>query len=456
MLATRPSTGGLSLCVPIPLWPARTLRTERGLCVDTSGAVDLSLLASEIEMPDGGLLASASIEQLADKHGYGMPPAMWARLQLTRLAAASVLEARLLHVKSSRLSVYGLVPDPEKVTLQQLAPLQLIHSGTAGQAFEIAVADAVIAGEPEVTGLIRTGLRLLNLAGDGPLGMVVLGMEKVPANRREAYWDDVRSVLPPESFFRTGMRGRPGNADAKIAQLAETTTRDLQRPRHGQSGGPAEHVALRDRYSQLGRADALVVCGSDLVAASLKINHLASRSEAWRDVPLWIVGGPEAGVERARDERLKSPRVTVTLPYQGWFAVFRDALEAVDLALREINRDRAIPEPPFPWSSSPRFTSNLLSPNTHMRIGSVVARTLWQLRREPIAEVTTELRRGVHQELREAAGDFEVGRDRVELTSLDVPIVVEGWQAESEEARVFVTQGHLFRNLHAGEVPLIR
>lgn len=75
--------------------------------------------------------------------------------QLLRLALASVLEARLLNVRSSRLAAFDLSADPETVTRTQLAALHRAHSGTAGQAFELAVADACNAGVAEVTGLSR-------------------------------------------------------------------------------------------------------------------------------------------------------------------------------------------------------------------------------------------------------------------------------------------------------------
>ena len=93
------------------------------------------------------------------------------------------------------------------MTLQQLAPLHLEHNGTAGQAFESAVADAVTAEDPEVTGLIRAGLRHLNLSGEGELSMVVLGMEKVPVEQRDDSGGGFCRVA--SGMGRSGRGGRP-------------------------------------------------------------------------------------------------------------------------------------------------------------------------------------------------------------------------------------------------------
>ena len=53
--------------------------------------------------------------------------------------------------------------------------------------------------------------------------------------------------------------------------------------------------------------------------------------------------------------------------------------------------------------------------------------------------------------LREAAGEFALGQDQVQLNSLNVPAALEGWATESEEARLFQAQTHLFRPLHPYE-----
>ena len=416
--------------------------------MDTRGAVDLSLAVSEVTMTDPRTLPAGDIERWAHESAYGMPTKLWTRIQLTRLAAASVLQARLLHVKASRLEVFNLVRDPERVTLQQLAPLQLVHRGTAGQAFEIAVADAVNRQRPEVTDPIRAGLRLLNLTAEEPLRMIVLGLEKVPIQFRSELWADVRAALPDNGKMRTGMRGRPANVETVISKLAAMSAADMQRPRTGPDRSQLTERDRRDRDSQLGRADALLACGADLVAVSLKINRRASRDETWRAVPLWITVGPEA-VARPWSASgygpRQSPRVSVELASQGWFALFRDALDAVDLALDQINRDRAISDVLLLGTAS-----GWDSPTEHVPVPLAVAQTMWQLRRETVSQVVAELQR-VHPGLREAAGAFALGQDQVQLNSLNVPAALEGWATESEEARLFQAQTHLFRPLHPYE-----
>ena len=56
--------------------------------MDTRGAVDLSLRATDIVLPDAEVLRSEAMRQLAVDAGLGLPPQMWTRLQFTRLAAA--------------------------------------------------------------------------------------------------------------------------------------------------------------------------------------------------------------------------------------------------------------------------------------------------------------------------------------------------------------------------------
>jgi hypothetical protein len=410
--------------------------------VDTRGAVDLSLRATDIALPDAEVLRSEAMRQLAEDAGLGLPPAMWTRLQFTRLAAAAVLEARLLHVRASRLGAFNLVADPEKVTLRQLAPLHLTHNGTAGQAFELAVAGAVIAQDPEVTGLVRAGLRRLNLSGDGRLSMVVLGMEKVPLGERDDFWGEVLRVLPRDGKFRTGRPGRPSNAATAIERLAASTSESLRLPKdvtRDVDVGRLTQMYVRDQRSQLGRADALVTCGSDLVAVSLKINRRHAVQESWRDVPLWITVGPEAGVESDRSS--SSPRVTVTLPADGWYAVFRDALAAVDAGLGHVNRDRAYMMRPV----NGQWSEPWLEAQAVFRVSDAVARTLWQRRDQTVAEVAAHLRQ-THPAVVEAADGLRFGEDVVEMTSLDVPRLLDGWREESDAGRLF-TQGHLFRHL---------
>ena len=81
----------------------------------------------------------------------------------------------------------------------------------------------------------------------------------------------------------------------------------------------------------------------------------------------------------------------------------------------------------------------------NFRVSDAVARTLWQRRGQTVAEVAAHLRQ-THPAVLEAAHGLGFGEDVVELTSLAVPSLLEGWQEESDAGRLF-TQAHLFRHL---------
>ena len=221
------------------------------------------------------------------------------------------------------------MPDPSRVTLQQLAPVpHLQHNGTAGQAFELAVADAVTAQDPEVTGLIRAGLRRLNLSGDGPLKHVggFLGMEKVPLEQRDDFWGQVLEVLPPGGRFRTGRPGRPPNAATAIERLAASTARSLRRPKplagtRTRGGWPTVRAGPAQPTGPGGRAGDVRFGPGGGVAENQPL-ACAQGGVARRAVVAH--GRPRRGGRGRRSA--SSPRVTVTLPADGWFSVFRDAL----------------------------------------------------------------------------------------------------------------------------------
>lgn len=136
--------------------------------MDLSGAVDLSVRTIRLDLPP----PMDRDQEVAAAHaaydaGWNSTPAAYAQAQVVRLAVASILSARLLHVRKERFGAFGLVGNPEVVTVRQLAALHRPHRGTAGQAFELAVSDAVEAGEPFVCDKIRKGLRLLGVRDEG-------------------------------------------------------------------------------------------------------------------------------------------------------------------------------------------------------------------------------------------------------------------------------------------------
>jgi hypothetical protein len=236
------------------------------------------------------------------------------------------------------------------VTLRQLAALWRTHNGTAGQAFELAVADAVEHRVPEVVQAIAAGLRLLNIADADDFQMVVLGLEKVPAGQAEAFYTELGRLLPDGARMRNGKSGRPATMRAVLEQLASSSWSSMRMgdlPAHQVISGRGE--SSDGGPSQLGCADALLFTPSAVVAASLKIRCSAVHHSGWKDVPLWISTSPHA-TSRASAVPGPHPLVSVELMSQGqWVRHFQLALDILDTALECADLGRRSPNKDMRW-----------------------------------------------------------------------------------------------------------
>lgn len=383
--------------------------------MDTNGAVRLTLpaLVTRVSEPDES--AVSDMRDAAERQ-WDAPPRQWAAAQTTRLLLASVLEARLLHVRQHRLGAFSLVKDPESVTLQQLAALSRGHAGTAGQAFELAVADACNAGHPDVVKLLREALEHVVAAPlEEPPRMTVLGLEKVPAVRRAGLAEELLGSLPSGGVLRTGRPGRPLGAERAVQRLTTSSWSSMS---------PDDD---RD-VSQLARADALLTSGSHIAAVSLKLTptDLRRHSAGWKDVPIWVTrslwGTPEVRVS----ESSSHPMVVVHLARQGNFwGAFEGALRALDDALLLIDRGA------------------LVGPKSPLVQGLSVRRA------QPIAQIAADLR-DVDPAVDAAFGRRIVTASRRKsVLTADLPGLARAWKEDAKSGNLLVGQAHLF----FGQVP---
>ena len=88
-----------------------------------------------------------------------------------------------MHVRQSRGELFGVdTRDVETLTVEKLAALVRAHSGAAGQGFELAVCDALNAGDPNVVEPVREALDAIGVQMKQPRG-VVMGLEKATEPR---------------------------------------------------------------------------------------------------------------------------------------------------------------------------------------------------------------------------------------------------------------------------------
>ena len=376
------------------------------------------------------------LNRWADR-AWELSPQEWQDVQLTRLALASVLEARLLHVRDDRLSTYKLSKDPHQVTLRELSGLWRPHGGTAGQAFELAVADACQQGVAYVVEPLQKALRLLGVRDNEPPRMRVLGLEKVPPHRRTRFADDVLSDLAPGVPLRTGLAGRPRTAQNAMAQFTEGQLRHPHKQAGLTSAQRAEHLAEhRAAFSQLARADALVYTNTAVVATSMKLNRSSvPRGGGWRDVPLWItrVRGTE-GTSVYLDKEARVPTVVVELADSRWTTCFDLALDVLDVLLRRLDLGRYAASAWLGRSGRPYL-------GTH----SALIEQLVKRADEPTAQVCAALRE-THPGVREMfeAQIIATSSQPATIRSLDTHGMALGWEREAGSECLTVGQSHLF------------
>jgi len=139
------------------------------------------------------------------------------------------------------------------VRLEQLAVVFRPHNGNAGQAFELAVADAVNTGVPAIVDPLREAMKLLGVTDSGPLRMVTVGAEKVPAERQQEFWNVVAEAVGPDAVLRTGRRGRPAYPATTLSRLRASTWQSMKAP-----AGPPKTTGTRHTASW----DAATYCWS--------------------------------------------------------------------------------------------------------------------------------------------------------------------------------------------------
>lgn len=351
-------------------------------------------------------------DRLLDAAGesFELRPQSALKNQLTRLALASALEARLLNTSNDRLQAFNLSANPDQVSLRQLAALHRPHRGTAGQAFELAVADACNSGVPEVAGAFREAFRLLGYVDGGEPRVTVLGLEKVPADRASEVADHLRRQLPQNGVLHTGLRGRPASVETVVRRMTEASWIDIQR-------ATGESI----RASQLPRADALVAIGSRMVAASFKIRPTAIYRPGWSGVPIWVSLMPGSSTSVSIVERADYPTVAIYLGQSYWLTSFYDALDVLDRALTGIDlRPRAV------------------------AAASPLTRQLRLMRNEPISEVAAKLR-AVHPDIRSLAfSDTSVAIAPFTAPVAEASALHAGWGNASANGELFMGQRHLF------------
>jgi len=415
--------------------------------VDTRGAVDIAVVSHALTLaaPDQGALRAI------DEHGRTLtwsqrdhlPPgvANWRNAELLRLMAAAVLQSYLKNTRQVRLDRVGLDRHPDTVTLAQLAVVHRDHPGVAGQSFEFAVAAAVNAGLPAVTERIKGALHQLAIPTDGPLGMVLLGLEKVAPRDKDLVYRLVLEQLPDGGVLRSGSRGRPMSAASALERIGKqdwhrlrTAEREHQRRDPGGTREWADRDAAelaRTGVSQLARADALIYCGTAIVPTSLKVNPNAIARYGWKDVPLWITSsraaaGPDVW-EYPVPPQFRCPSAVAVLdgPF-GTDGIFLQAVTAIDVILTAIDRGT---------SPSARYGRGTME--------------LWRdLRRfadRPLTDAISYLELGSNPVVRELAGPLVITRNEVvTIPVLNNPVVKDTFTQPAKEGTLFTVQPHLF------------
>lgn len=412
--------------------------------MDTRGAVDLSVDATWMRAPK--TLGDTSRQRMlaAADTQWQLPPDSWLESQLVRLALASIIEARLLHVREQRLLSFDLPKDPAVVTLKQLAALWRSHDGAVGQAFELAVADAVGHGVPEVVEPVRDALTRLGIHEAGPLQMILFGLEKVPVDQRDVAAASLLARIPEGAVLRTGQRGRPLTPTTVADRLtraswpttpapagADAPTADRAGGYHARNLAKAEsHAAV----SQLPRADALLVAGRKMVCVSMKVSSYPvfhrSNQYGWRDVPLWITRArPGEGPTQVRTQAgARVPMVVVSLADNRWTQCFERALRVLEEVLLAVDLGRP------PVGVSTRLGGSI----------DQVTRLLVKRAHLPVRTIAEELR-DVHPAVGSVMGEqIAAVPAAASLTVVDSPAVVRAWEVEGRAGGVYTGQQHLF------------
>ncbi|MEP7370146.1 MAG: hypothetical protein ABI662_10840 [Dermatophilaceae bacterium] len=336
------------------------------------------------------------------------------------------------------------------MTLEQLAALWRGHAGAAGQAFELAVVEAVNHGIPEVVVPLVESLRLLGIHDTQPPRMMVLGLEKVPVDQRDAAVATIAALLPDGAGLRTGLPGRPLQPQAVATRMmdswpdqsraaGEPAPRGDEKP-HGVTDELRDPDSFYTEQSQLARADALLYTNRAMVPVSMKINQKevqqGSARHGWRDVPLWITRAPKcrSATSVYKQPSAKVTMVVVELADNRWTRCFETALTIIESVLVRVDRGRATP------ASAKGFSSrDITSP------AALAYKRLVRQANRPIESITEELRRGVHPSVELSMRSLILATPiETSLPAVDELTLMEAWQAEAAGGGIYRGPHHLF------------
>ena len=227
----------------------------------------------------------------------------------TYAALRSLLRTWIENVRGGFFELYDM--KPPTMTLGQLLPLYLQHSGSRGQAFEWAVSEAI--NDPrrsEVRGLIGDAMARCGLEGEDPRS-ILFGHERLS---RDMFLEDLYDTVGESARLRLFRKnGRPYNLKPLVEKLRKEGINALDGP-----------------LAAFGKAD-LLLSDADtpsFVAASCK--HNPADVDRWAGVPVWITAQPVLGPQREPlDEDRENGRVVVTLPFDGQFMVAFERAEAI-------------------------------------------------------------------------------------------------------------------------------
>jgi hypothetical protein len=418
------------------------------MTVDLRGGVDLSLPIHTIDYRSDEAASQVLAEDAERRLRTGQAPRWMPEedRELTRLMVGAILEAYLRQTARRPFAAFGVDAHPETVTLAQLAAVLTPHHGLVGQSFEFAVAAAVQSQVPAVVEPLADALRLLGHPVSEPVGMLLLGLEKLSATDRDRACRIVRAKLPADGVVRTGGRGRPMSAATAIERLSGASWAELRRQEQAiaaeraATGSPGHAtVQVRTVVSQLPRADALVFSGKAIVPASLKVNALTAyrHRRGWKDVPLWITRRPGTSGRPAATSRVRVhsgavvPMVEVALgaPVFDNAGEFFHAVGLVDALLRDARLGRASGQLARLFSG--REPASRTSAQAHLN--------------GPLADLLVQLRRGSPAELTSAVAALIDTRDATRTISvLDDPAITTTYTHLASEGALFTLHEHLY------------
>ncbi len=254
---------------------------------------ELILPSLRLEVPPRPSERQLSAAAQASRESWTVSTRDWVAHQVVRLAVAAVLGDRL-----ARAAANG----HEVATLADAAGLFRPHLDLSGQAFRVAVVEALNAGVPAVVDPLRESLRRVGVTGREPVRVVALGLDRLPDRAAPQFWSAERTSATLTSV---------------VASL---------------SSGSRDLTGL-DR-SQLARADALVLAGGRTTAINLATPGSKPREgSSWLQVPVSLARRHRTP---GHDDRRASAS-EIGLRPEGWSEVFDAALDALSVAMHQID-----------------------------------------------------------------------------------------------------------------------